>query len=213
MVDALILRVARALGIAAAFFVAFVALATETDAHDQHAGVSEKSDFTRSEEYYQVPDIVLIDQHGEPQQLLQVFGGNDPVLLQFIFTTCATICPVLSASFAAVQDELAAEGSTYQMISITIDPEHDTPRQLRKYADRIGARAGWQFLTGPWDAIVAVQRAFDANYPGNNKMYHRPLTFLRATAEGPWVRFEGLAGRSDLVDEYRALRARRDQTH
>ena len=82
------------------------------------------------------------------------------------------------------------------MISITIDPEHDTPRQLRKYADRIGARAGWQFLTGPWDAIVAVQRAFDANYPGNNKMYHRPLTFLRATAEGPWVRFEGLAGRS-----------------
>ena len=213
MVDALIMPAARALRLAAALSVACVALAMEADAHDRHAVVSGKSDFTRSEENYQVPDIVLIDQHGEPRRLSHVLGGNDLVFLQFIFTTCATICPVLSASFASVQDELAAEGSTYQMISITIDPEHDTPRQLRNYADRVGARAGWQFLTGPWDAIVAVQRAFDANYAGNNKMYHRPLTFLRATAEGPWVRFEGLAGRSDLIDEYRALQAQRDQTH
>jgi protein SCO1/2 len=174
--------------------------------------MSGQKGFSRSEGHYRIPDVVLIDMHGEEQPFSRYVSGDEPVLLQFIFTTCTTICPVLSASFAAAQDDLAAAGPAYRMISISIDPEHDTPRRLREYADRFEARAEWRFLTGSWDTIATVQRAFDAYYPGNNKMYHRPYTFLRVGENTPWVRFEGFPGTADLVTEYRALLARRDQT-
>lgn len=203
-----------ALGFVAALLVAPVsgANAREQPHHGTHE-IDWREGFSRSEGHYRIPDVALIDRHGNEQPLSSYIDGDDPVLLQFIFTTCATICPVLSASFAAAQDDLAAAGPKYRMISITIDPEHDTPQKLLEYADRYGARAGWRFLTGSWQAIAMVQRAFDAYYPGNNKMYHRPYTFLRVGETAPWVRLEGFPGTADLVAEYRAALARWEHGH
>jgi protein SCO1/2 len=89
------------------------------------------------------------------------------------------------------------------MVSISIDPEYDTPARLQNYAKRYKAGPEWQFLTGDLDTIMAVQQAFDA-YRGD-KMSHEPLTFLRASPRGPWVRIEGFASASELVREYREL--------
>jgi protein SCO1/2 len=89
-------------------------------------------------------------------------------------------------------------------VSITIDPEHDSPEVMREYLKRYRAKPGWDFLTGSRADIDRVMHAFDAYVP--NKMSHYPLTLLRGPGEGRWIRIYGLIGTSDLLDEYQKLR-------
>ena len=174
------------------------------EAHKYHAAKPAQKSYTRLHERYAPPEVTLIDMHGDKVKLKSLLDGEAPVLLEFIFTTCATICPVLSASFASPQGILDRDGAPYRMISITIDPEHDTPRILREYAGRFEAGGRWHFLTGPRAVIERVQKAFDADYRGNNKMYHQPYTFLRGRKGAAWVRLEGLLGAGELLSEFRA---------
>ncbi len=104
--------------------------------------------------------------------------GDRPVFVEFIFATCTTICPVLSAGFASVQRKLGDDREEVLLVSLTIDPEHDGPEELRQYLDRYGAKSGWDFYTGTRKDIDEVMRAFDAFVP--DKMSHRPLTFVHA---------------------------------
>jgi protein SCO1/2 len=121
-----------------------------------------------------------------------------PVLLQFVFTSCTTVCPILSATFSSVQDGL---GPGVRLVSISIDPEYDTPARLAAYAARFRARPQWTFLTGSANNIAVVERSFDVET--NGKMNHLPVTFLRAAPGQPWVRIEGLTSASELLTEYR----------
>ncbi|MCP3973155.1 MAG: SCO family protein [bacterium] len=173
------------------------------DPHAHHRHMMNKKGYKRSEHEYGLPDLDLVGMGGEKTSLLREINTGKPVLLNFIFTTCTTICPVLSATFSQVQKHLGGDVDEVRMISITIDPEHDTPERLEAYAARFGAGPQWQFLTGDLDRIVAVQKAFDA-YRGS-KMNHEPLTFLRIEKEDPWVRLDGLASAADVVREYQRL--------
>ena len=141
--------------------------------------------------------------HGDQVSLAAELDSGRPVLLNFIFTTCTTICPVLSATFAEVQDILGAESGEVRMISISVDPDYDTAARLRDYAEAHGAGPGWQFLTGSFSNVLAVERAFGA-YRGD-KANHTPLTFMHAGGESPWVRLEGFANAADIVREYRRM--------
>ena len=161
--------------------------------------------FKRSFKEYPAPTVTLRNRNGQKVDFAELMEFDGPVLLNFIFTSCATICPVQSATFGQVQPDLAAIEDHYLMVSVSIDPEYDTPRRLREYADLHAARDNWVMLTGGFDDIFAVVRAFDAVYKGENKMYHRPLTFLRANADAPWLRLEGLLGAEELAGEYRKL--------
>ena len=175
----------------------------EADPHAHHRHMLEHKGYSRSEHDYELPDHALVDRRGNATNLLREMDADKPVLLNFIFTTCTTICPVLSATFAQVQQQLGEASDDVRMISITIDPGHDTPARLQDYAQRFHAGAQWQFLTGAPDAIVAIQKAFDA-YRGS-KVNHEPLTFMRGAAGQPWVRIDGLASATDVIGEYRTL--------
>lgn len=153
--------------------------------------------YVRTVADYSVPDVTLVEMDGQRVPLATALGQG-PVLLQFIFTTCPTVCPILSETFAGAQDQLPDA----RLVSISIDPEHDTPARLREYARRFRAGPQWQFLTGSLDDVVAVQKAFGVYR--SDKMQHEPATFLRA-APGPWVRLTGEVGADDLVAELRRL--------
>jgi len=161
--------------------------------------------YKRGHHVYDAPAVALRDRQGRKVDFAELLEFDGPILLNFIFTSCATICPVQSATFGQVQPDLAAIDDRYLMVSVSIDPEYDTPRRLREYAELHHARDNWVMLTGQFDDIFAVVRAFDAVYKGENKMYHRPLTFLRANADAPWLRLEGLLGAEELADEYAKL--------
>jgi protein SCO1 len=177
-------------------------------AHDQHHHhhATPKAGATRTTAAYRVPDVKLVDVNGTIVPLRARFEGETkPVILNFIYTTCGAICPVMSATFAQVQAELGAEREGVRMVSISIDPEQDTPAVLKAYARRFEAGSQWLMLTGSSADSVAVQRAFDA-YRGD-KMSHQPATFLRAAPGQPWVRLDGFASASEIVRELRSLRA------
>lgn len=162
-----------------------------------------KKGYIRTEHQYDIPEIPLVTMNGEKTTLEQELQSDKPVMLNFIFTTCTTICPVLTASFYQLQNELGDESQDIRMISISIDPEYDTPDKLKTYAERFNAGPQWQFLTGDTDDIVAAERAFGA-FRGA-KMNHEPLTFIRAKESEAWVRINGIASAEEIISEYRNL--------
>lgn len=159
--------------------------------------------YIRSLARYVVPAVDMVDNDGRKVPLARVLEGDNPVMLNFIFTSCGAICPVMSATFAKVQAELGPKSKNLLLVSISIDPEQDTPLALRNYARHYGAGPRWRMFTGSLDSSIAVQRAFNA-YRGD-KMNHVPLTFIRTGAKSPWVRIEGFANADDLIREYRLL--------
>jgi protein SCO1/2 len=94
------------------------------------------------------PDFTLTSQDGA-EVTLQAFRGK-VVAVTFIYTSCPDVCPLLSDKLAGVQDELGADfGAKFAFLSITVDPEHDTPEVLKDHAEALDANlAGWSFLTG-----------------------------------------------------------------
>lgn len=175
----------------------------EEDPHAHHRHMMKQAGYAKSMHRYSIPRLNLVDMHNNTVSVTEILGGEEPVMLNFIFTTCTTICPVLSATFSQVQRKLGADANNVRMISVTIDPEQDTPEKLKEYAGRFNAGSGWQFLTGDLDDIIAIQKAFDA-YRGD-KMNHLPLAYLRNTPNSPWVRLEGFASANEIVTEYRQL--------
>jgi len=118
--------------------------------------------YKRTVERYTVPDVVLINQDGKKVRLKELLSGDKPVVVDFIYATCTTICPVLSVSYLNLQRKLKDSPDSPRLISITIDPENDTPRIMKTYLKRYNAKPGWDFLTGSRADIDTVMKAFDA---------------------------------------------------
>lgn len=175
------------------------------DEHAHHRAMMAQQGYRRSEHEYALVDVPLVDEDGQETTLLTALDTGKPVVVNFVYTTCATICPVMSGTFAQLQTELGSDADDLQMISVSIDPEYDTPERLRAYAQRFEAGPQWRFLTGKLDNVVAVQRAFDV-YRGN-KMNHEPATLMRKSADSPWIRMDGLASAAEVAGEYRRLMA------
>lgn len=101
----------------------------------------------------QLPTFELVDRSGQP------FGSKDlagaPWVADFVFTRCPGICPRMTELMRGLKARLPAG---IQAVSITVDPEYDTPEVLAEYADRFGAGEGWHFLTGERPAIYQLSR-------------------------------------------------------
>ena len=148
------------------------------------------------------PPFALTSQDGQPMALA-AFRGK-VMAVTFIYTGCPDICPLLTEKMAQVQDELGPNFAAKTVfVSITLDPEHDTPEVLKEYAQLWGARPeGWAFLTGSPEAIRDVTRRygifFDKKQDGS--VDHTQLTTL-VDAEGQ-MRVQYLGARFD-PEEFR----------
>jgi protein SCO1/2 len=171
------------------------------DAHAHHHHMAQKVTLTTAD--YNVPQISLVRDDNRRISLPDEMNDGRPVILNFIYTACTAVCPITSRSFAQLQDKLGEESDKVHMISITIDPEQDTPARLADYAHKFGAGSQWRFYTGTTEASLAAQRAFDV-YRGD-KMNHSPVTLLRAASGTSWLRIDGFASADDLLREYRKL--------
>jgi protein SCO1/2 len=167
-------------------------------AHAQHS-LGNDSAVRRSEAQYLIPDVTLLRDDGKPVNLRAELDDGRPLVVNFIYTSCTTICPMNSQVFEQFQGDLGVERKSVHLVSISIDPEQDTPAHLRKYAAQFHAQRGWDHYTGKLVDILAVQQAFGA-YRGD-KMSHTPLTLMRSSPGKPWVRFDGFARADDLMAE------------
>jgi len=162
---------------------------------------------TRSVREYAVPAVRLVREDGKVVSLPEEMNDGRPIVLNFIFTTCTSICPVMSSAFAQFERQLGADADRVHLMSISIDPEHDTPARLLEYARKFHAGRAWQHYTGTLNASLTVQRAFDVDRGG--KMLHPVLTLIRAAPGKPWLRIEGFVTPDDLVRDYREMIAAR----
>jgi protein SCO1 len=106
------------------------------------------------------PGFALISQDGTPVALTDLRGKV--VAVTFIYTSCTDTCPMLTALMAYVQDQLGQDfGKRIAFVSITVDPDRDTPEVLKQYAGTFGADLkGWAFLTGAPAAIQDVTHRY-----------------------------------------------------
>jgi protein SCO1/2 len=152
------------------------------------------------------PEFALTSQDGAEVRLADFRGKV--VAVTFIFTMCTLTCPVLTPMMSFVQDRLGPDfGEKIAFVSITVDPERDTPEVLKEYAQAFGANlAGWAFLTGAPAAIRDVTRRYGvfASKNANGDVDHTFLTsiidprgILRVQYLG--VRFDPEEFRRDLL--------------
>jgi protein SCO1/2 len=152
------------------------------------------------------PAFALTSQDGTPVTLADFRGKV--VAVTFIYTSCTDTCPMLTALMAYVQDKLGRDfGAKVAFVSITVDPERDTPDVLKQYAETFGADLkGWAFLTGAPAAIRDVTRRYGvfASRTATGDVDHTFLTsivdsrgFLRVQYLG--VRFDPEEFRRDLL--------------
>ena len=126
------------------------------------------------------PGFALTSQDGRLVALKDLRGKV--VAISFIFASCSSTCPLLMVKLVQVQDELgAAFGPRVAFVSITVDPENDSPDVLRQYALSFGANlAGWSFLTGDPSAVRGVIRRYGvfASKLADGNIDHTNLTSL-----------------------------------
>jgi len=149
---------------------------------------------------YTVPDVTLVSQNSSRVPLRTVLASGRPVMFDFIFTTCTTICPVLSAGFTNFQRKMGTDANGAHLVSISIDPQNDTPRRMREYLRKFDAKTGWDFLTGSKADIDKVIAALDAR--AVNKMDHLPLVIIWSPARKTWTRIHGFISTAGLIEEY-----------
>lgn len=145
-----------------------------------------------------IPDVELLDQDGRKVRFYSELVKGKTVAVNFIFTTCTTICPPLGATFARLQRELGARaGSDVRLISISVDPATDTPERLKAWGAKFKAAAGWTLLTGPKPQVDELLRALGAATA--SPAAHTPTVLIGNDAAGQWTRAYGLAGPAVLV--------------
>lgn len=159
----------------------------------------------RSTVPYTVPAVTLVRDDGKSVSLPEEMNDGKPVVLDFIFTSCGSICPLMSQVFSEFQRKLGAEAAQVHLISISTDPEQDTPERLAEYAQQFHAGPAWRHYTGTLAASQAAQRAFDV-YRGD-KMSHTPVILMRGAPGQPWRRIDGFVTPDELLREFRQLRA------
>ena len=156
---------------------------------------------------YRMPEVTVVDTRGRSVRLPGPMDSDMPILVNFIYTTCSTICSTQTATLAELQRQIAARGSKARFVSFTIDPDNDTPQRLAAFARQFSIERDWDFYSGDFKDLVRVQQAFDV-YRGS-KVSHPPVVLLRRSRDAPWVRVEGFATPSDLLAVYQKLPAAR----
>lgn len=192
--------------------------------HSQHAPAAGKNaDKTVDHSQHQMPaaekpssvkvrfdDSVLIDQDGQARKLKSEIIGDKIIVIDFAYTTCTTVCPVLTALMAKVQRGLAdSQTGNVQLLTLTVDPARDTPARLKAYAAQYGAQPGWTWLTGPTGRVNEVLKGFGAYAPRFED--HPPLVLVGDPKSGHWTRFVGFADPQDILGKVRELAAARDK--
>lgn len=144
-----------------------------------------------------IPDVIVQDQNGKSLNFYTDLVKGKVVAINFVFTTCTTICPPLTATFRRVQQQLAEQKSPVQLISISVDPAVDTPERLRDFAAKFKTEPGWTFVTGNTPDINSLLQQLGVAI--TNKNDHTPMILIGNDEAGYWTRAYGLSSPTSLV--------------
>jgi protein SCO1/2 len=145
-----------------------------------------------------VPDVPLLDQSGQQVHFAELVKNN-VVVINTIFTTCTTVCPLQGANFAQLE-KLLAERARHdvRLISISVDPTTDTPERLKSWSEKFHAGPAWTLLTGAKtdvDHLLKALRLFTGD-----KADHSPAVLIGSGTTGQWRRAYALTSPQKLLE-------------
>lgn len=145
-----------------------------------------------------IPDVSLVDQEGRKVRFYSDLVQGKVVAVNFVFTSCSTICTPQGARFAELRKLLGDRaGKDVHLISVSIDPQGDTPAKLKAWSEKLGTGPGWTLLTGEKDEVVRLLKALDA-FDVDIKR-HTPSLLLGNEREKRWTRAYSLAPAAQLA--------------
>ena len=185
------------------------AAANEDDPHAAHKAMMNKPTEAAESTRVDLLDHTLVDQHGNQVKFVSDVIGDRIVVMDFVYTTCTTVCPVLSAVFGQVQKKLGGRlGDDVVLVSVSVDPIRDTPQRLKAYSKIHKAQPGWIWLTGQKRTMDEVLDGLGAYSP--NFEDHAAMVLIGDGKSGQWSRFYGFPNPDRIVEQVNALRAARN---
>jgi protein SCO1/2 len=183
--------------------------AADEDPHAKHrAMMQQKSEPAAESTEIDLRNHMLVDQDGQELMFVSDVIGDNIVVMDFVYTTCTTICPVLSALFTQVQGKLGdAVGDEVVLVSMSVDPVRDTPQRLKAYSAKHRAGEGWLWLTGPKadvDDVLTGLGAYTSNFED-----HPSMVLIGDGRTGEWKRLFGFPNPDRVVQIVNDLRERR----
>jgi protein SCO1/2 len=152
-----------------------------------------------------IPDVPVLDQGGQSLRFYRDLVKDKVVAINFIYTTCTTLCPLTGVVFSQAQNGLKGRlGKDVQLISISLDPRNDTPEQLAGWGKKFHAQPGWTLVTGATSAIEQLLDAFDI--PADAKEEHPPLLLVGNAAANRWIWINSLATPEQLISTIESMR-------
>ena len=191
---------ALALGLAGLLLTAPPSLAAETPAAATAAQAAANAATPRNGAAIYLADLPLLDQNGNTVDLYKDLVAGHSIVLHSFFTRCEGSCPVMMTTLQALQKRLGPRlGRDVHIVSVTVDPGHDTPEVLAAYARRVQAGPGWHFLGGSSEQVDTALRRIGqyADAPEN----HMNLIIVGNDASGDWRKLHGLAPLREVVEQ------------
>ena len=150
------------------------------------------------------PNTKVVNQDGKELNFYDDLIKGRIVVFSFIYTRCKDICPLTTARLAEVQDALGdAFGRDIFFYSVTIDPKHDGPKELKAYADAFNVKPGWQFLTAPPEVLLEIRQKLGER--SRKLTEHRNDVVLGNDRTGEWQRDSSFSGIRELTDTIRSM--------
>jgi cytochrome oxidase Cu insertion factor (SCO1/SenC/PrrC family) len=141
-----------------------------------------------------IPDLKVIDQDGRSLHFYSELVHGHTVVINFIFTSCSTICPTMGANFGKLQSLV---GKDVRLISLSVDPAADTPARLRAWGERWERGQKWTLVTAAKNDSDALRRAFGVFTP--DFINHSAVTWIGNDVTGEWERVDGLAAAAKIA--------------
>lgn len=149
-----------------------------------------------AEKYFS--DVELINQDGQKMRFYSDVLKDKVVVINTFFTACTGVCPPMNRNLEKVQDALGDRlGKDAFLVSMTVDPESDTPARLKEYSRRFHARPGWIFLTGKKENVDWA--LYKLGQYVETKNDHTTIIIIGNEPKGLWKKAFGLAKAEELM--------------
>lgn len=146
------------------------------------------------------PNVPLVTQDKKKVRFYDDIIKGKLVVIQFMYARCEELCPMTTPNLVKVQKELQSRvGREVSMVSITVDPVHDTPEILKEYTNRFNVKPGWQFLTGRKEDVDLIRRELGVYDSDADKIAHMNVLTIGKEPTGQWLAMEALAKPDDIV--------------
>src|ERR1044071_6927177 len=164
--------------------------------HAGHAQSQEASSESAAQKYF--TDVELVDQDGRRLRFYSDVLKGKTVVVNAFFTTCTSVCPPMNRNMEKVQEALGDRlGRDVLLVSISVDPETDTPARLKEYSKKFHAKPGWLFLTGKKENVDWA--LYKVGQYVEDKQDHTTVIIVGNEATGLWKKALGMAKAADLI--------------